>query len=413
MLLSSKNSQIYAKLTKSFMKKGELLVSIPRDHLFSTHTVLSHPKLGPIVRKSFQAQNGSPLSAMEVIIVGILFFKSNPSESAYWSRYLESVPTHYESLIFWPEEALLLLGIRKLALRVKKRLSKISALLEHTKRIVALLHDPSCIAQAKLLASLSMESFLWAYATVMSRSVFVKDASLWNSDLRLEKDIAALPPLLDFFNHSNETECTAGYNPSTQCYELRSEQSWQAGEQVFIKYGQHSNATLLVHYGFAITNNAYDSIDLELDFDQLIEGTVESAAKLTKLHQFGLIDVNGRPKSVKRTKHTLNEEGLGWNTMVAIKTVLIESKEEMARWDLLLEDAPISQHNETLYLQFCRSLYQSLLDQIEEGELHASSIQAETFHPFASSWATYLHLSSIYRSSCRNILSNALASTLN
>jgi len=390
------------------------LVSIPRDYLFSTHTVLTHLKLGGIVRKSFEAPIGSPLSAMEVLIIGLLYFKFNPSENEYWSLYLESIPSQYTSLIFWPSEALPLLGSKRLAERVNHRLSKISGLFEHTRNTFQKFHDSTCAFQLKFLHEFSLDSFLWAYATIMSRSVFVRNAALWNTDLRLEKDIAALPPLLDFFNHSNETECSASYNLSTQCYELRTEQAWAPGDQqVFIKYGHHSNATLLLHYGFAIPNNIYDSIDLDLDLHQLIDGTVECEAKLLKLHEFGLIDPPVRPKSANRLKHTLSMDGIGWNTMVAIKTMLMDSKEETECWDALLEDSPISPNNEMKYGRYCKALYQSMLHKIEEGERIASSTieaaEPTTSSSAPTSWSTYLHLSSIYRACCRLILNNALA----
>jgi hypothetical protein len=371
------------------LEAGTLLVSIPRDRLLSTNTIISHPILGKIIRKSLIDDLESPLTALEALCLGILFFRYSPSQSEFWTRYLETLPSQYESLIFWPSDALKLLGSRETVKQVEKRNTKIMALFEHTKAMYEKHMDAKNDLESKFLPHLTIEAFRWAYATVMSRSVFVSAASLWSSDFALQKDNAALPPLLDFFNHSNETECDAGYSTATQCYELRTKQNWAANSQIFIKYGCHSNYTLLMHYGFAIADNVYDSIPLRIDFHELIGQTAHAEAKFTKLYAYGLIDPPSRINTSKSVKHVLSMDGMTWNTMVALKTMLLKTEEEISNWDRLLEDAAVSEANERDYAEYCRSMYESMLwnlDDAEEEGPNTPNMENKTWHLLANTF---------------------------
>jgi hypothetical protein len=207
---------------------------------------------------------------------------------------------------------------------------------------------------------------------------------------------------LDFFNHINETSCAAGFNPKSQCYELRTDQDWEQGAQVFIKYGSHSNSTLLTHYGFTISDNLYDSILLDLNLEALISESGSMAeAKLAKLHQYGLIGVSTSSQS--KTKHELNLDGIGWNTMVAIKTLLIKTEVELANWDNLLEDMPLSDGNEKDYRTFLLDHYGRCLAEIDQAEAR------DCANSSYSMMSTYRRsLASTFRSGAAMLLKKAL-----
>ena len=58
------------------------------------------------------------------------------------------------------------------------------------------------------------------------------------------------------------------------------------GEQVFYHYGPRSNTFLLYHYGFAISDNPFDSVGIEmrldLDFNKSLLPDVDEMLKPTK-----------------------------------------------------------------------------------------------------------------------------------
>lgn len=380
------------QITDKEGQQGALLVSIPHDRLLSTQMVLNNSYLRNIVAKSFSNPiDGSVLSAMQVLAFGLLYFKFNPAIDSFWTLYIDSMPKTYDSLIFWSPTAIQLLGAPEWAARIAKRLAKISSLHAHalaTFRAYA-------TETVEWLDKVSEGEFRWAYASIMSRSVFVKNSS---RDFALQKDIAALPPFLDYFNHSNDTECEAGYNAATNCYELRTKRDWKPGQQVFIKYGAHSNATLLMHYGFAIENSLNDSIRLDINFDSVIGATKFAEEKLTKLHEMNLISPTFLAPGSRRIKHELTIDGLGWNTMVAIKTMLIETKDELKNWDRLLDDEAISSTNEAHYKQYCATLYGEMLSHIQEADALTSD-GVPNFH---------VEMASLFRSGRRSILESAL-----
>lgn len=304
-----------------------------------------------------------------------------------------------------------LLGAPELVERVTKRKLKIISLYEHMMETVRCYYDEKGPEEEEWLRKISVDEFRWAYASIMSRSVFVEDAALWSGDLKLRKDNAALPPLLDYFNHSNDTEVSAKYDSKACRYELWTKQSWKEGEQVFIKYGAHSNATLLTHYGFAIEENAHDSIRLDLEFVDLIEsmGGDFQDAKISKLLQMNLISPKQGPngRSIK-IKHELSVDGLGWNTMVAIKTMLIDSEKEMLQWDRLLEDEPISPSNEAKYKDYCANLYFRMVTQLDEADKKASKFETENRETGATNTDTWFQLASTFRKGRRTILNAAI-----
>jgi len=51
------------------------------------------------------------------------------------------------------------------------------------------------------------------------------------------------------------------------CYINESRETMKAGQQAFFKYGDHSNKTLLVQYGFCIENNLYESYKFDVRLD--------------------------------------------------------------------------------------------------------------------------------------------------
>lgn len=348
-------------------------------------------------------QAPTKLPAIEVLALGVLYFSANRDESDLWTRYLDTVPMSYHSLISWPSSALKLLGCPRFEKIIAARKFKISTLYAHLRDLLQQHLDLKCESERNLWEYLTLETFSWAYATIMSRSVFVKNAALWNSTIVLQKDTAALPPLLDYFNHSNETECTAGYNHRLKRYELRTNQSWRAGDQVFIKYGAHSNETLLKHYGFAIERNLYDSISYSDPMARLLMVDIVdelSDQKFAKLRQNCLIS-----QATQKVKHELSRDGLGWNTMVAIKTMLM-TQEEMLNWDKLLNDEKVSDANEAAYYKTLLDWYQRDLIHLEAAEDEDKKLSEEADK--SGALALLRHLARVFRAGRRELLQEAI-----
>lgn len=104
--------------------------------------------------------------------------------------------------------------------------------------------------------STSFEIFKFAWLAVHTRTVFYASEEG-------AKDMA-LAPYLDLFNHSPEPNTRTFYDKNTRSYVISSIQRIKRFDQVFISYGNHSNHTLWLDYGFTpIQHNPFNQIQLE------------------------------------------------------------------------------------------------------------------------------------------------------
>jgi hypothetical protein len=101
-------------------------------------------------------------------------------------------------------------------------------------------------------------------------------------DYEIRNNLSCLAPIIDFSNHSYESNAFGDFDTKTQLYILSSNKNnddnkttraiIHANEQICITYDYHNNQTLLIEYGFVMRNNAYDTLvfDLEADIDVIL-----------------------------------------------------------------------------------------------------------------------------------------------
>ncbi|KAF2265383.1 SET domain-containing protein [Lojkania enalia] len=118
------------------------------------------------------------------------------------------------------------------------------------------------------LPSLSKSLFTYAWLIVNTRTFYWEYPDLPNAHPRLPKkrnmlkpeDCYAMCPFMDYFNHT-----THGCNPSATAkgYSVTADRDYSAGEEIYVRYGSHSNDFLLVEYGFVLPVNSADSLPLD------------------------------------------------------------------------------------------------------------------------------------------------------
>ncbi|XP_049541136.1 SET domain-containing protein 4 [Anopheles darlingi] len=136
-----------------------------------------------------------------------------------------------------------------------------------------------------------LERFKWAHFVVNTRSVYIdpeivrminsflpNGGSLFDG-LLSDAPSMALAPFLDFFNHQSGTKTVSKWSltvnqirdrlakgkPLELCYDLFIEREFDRGAQIYISYGTHNNTSLLLEYGFFLTNNPNDFVELTLE----------------------------------------------------------------------------------------------------------------------------------------------------
>lgn len=108
--------------------------------------------------------------------------------------------------------------------------------------------------------TISYDDYLYNWLLVSTRTFFFTSPKVKRRPLARD-DCLALLPLADLFNHA-DVGCEVSYAPSTT-YSIVAHREIQAGEEVFISYGNHSNDFLLVEYGFILADNRWDEASLD------------------------------------------------------------------------------------------------------------------------------------------------------
>jgi hypothetical protein len=130
------------------------------------------------------------------------------------------------------------------------------------------------------VASISIESYSWAYFTVNTRAVYLRERPH-----DVPEDCLALAPFLDMFNHSCDAQVEAGLDlvGDGDQYQIVSRPGFSKYNEVFINYGVHDNLKLHFEYGFALSDNADDAVPVKLrdlcSYASAVKMTLDVAAQ--------------------------------------------------------------------------------------------------------------------------------------
>lgn len=110
---------------------------------------------------------------------------------------------------------------------------------------------------AALDPSLTRQDYLYAWLLVNTRTFYhetPRTAKLPRDDRMI------MQPVADLFNHT-DAGCDVAFGPDS--YTVTADRAYDAGEEVHICYGKHSNDFLLVEYGFVLAENQWDEVCLD------------------------------------------------------------------------------------------------------------------------------------------------------
>ncbi|CAF1497278.1 unnamed protein product [Didymodactylos carnosus] len=110
------------------------------------------------------------------------------------------------------------------------------------------------------------EEFKWAYYTINTRCVHF-DMEIDSKD---QDNNLCLISYLDFVNHSIESSTISKFNHLTHSYEIRTIKSIDLNEQITFLYNSHSNVDLFIEYGFILSSNPYNQLNIEYELEQIL-----------------------------------------------------------------------------------------------------------------------------------------------
>ncbi|OBT49467.1 hypothetical protein VE00_00325 [Pseudogymnoascus sp. WSF 3629] len=139
------------------------------------------------------------------------------------------------------------------------------------------------------------------------------------------KDCMALNPFADYFNHSSQG-CTVEFGP--EGFEITSNKVYEAGEEIYISYGKHSNDFLLAEYGFIMDENDFDHILL----DSVIIPKMD-AVQLQLVRDAGYLG-----------NYVLDKESVCYRTEVALRALCMPAR----RWERFVDSGVDGQHDQAM-----------------------------------------------------------------
>ena len=270
---------------------GEMLLAIPERLLLSHASARRRPGLAELVDCRCC---GGPLAPETMLALHLLLEVAQAAGSPY-AAYVASLPHTYDTPLHWslaevdalPDESERAAALATRAAVDDERRAVLTRLERHADELgEGLIQLRELLRRGSSPGPAATGTWTWAWSTVMTRTMFVPedcgddgggggdgerrsnssgagasgDCALYRaaSDRR---QCYALVPLADLFNHSS-AKCDAGFNRATGMYEFRAPRAYRRGDEVCLCYGFHTNAQLLLQYGFCLAANPADATPL-------------------------------------------------------------------------------------------------------------------------------------------------------
>uniref|UniRef100_A0A6B2L5W5 SET domain-containing protein n=1 Tax=Arcella intermedia TaxID=1963864 RepID=A0A6B2L5W5_9EUKA len=325
------------------IRKGEVILDIPKDIMVTTATVLQSP-VGKAVEVCVE-------DGVDALAIYLLFIRSLKEDSDRYC-YVQKLPTSFSTPIYWDQQTLNELQDHQQIDKIKKQRKELGGNYE---RLLGLFKEKGFCPGIISLDWFSEMDYLWAWNCVMTRSVFANTKSKIIKRFNKDTTHVALIPFADFLNHSNQVETKGVYNVTTNSFQITTLNDIEKDNEIFIHYGSHNNDVFLEVYGFVIDANVNDVAYLKVNLEGVSEEKIEFLAG------FNLIS----------DKYEVNMDGIGWN-LLSVLRIAFSSEDELPLWNNILDDNIISIKNEKLVWEYiekeCSTLLNGMATTLEEDE---------------------------------------------
>ena len=228
---------------------AEEMFSIPESMLFNRAACLASPIAG--IFKEHRQTLFSDRDELALTLL-LLYEKLERGEASPWGPMIRALPEDPGAASLWTERELDLL--QDDALRAEALIK--AAQIEHTyKETFMPIVQKHNLFLGEHGHTCTLSQFRWALLCVESRT-FGRFLPL-----------PSLVPFADLLNHVN-VHTSYRWDPQRAAAVYSCDASGLfphlKGSEAFMSYGPRSNAELLLHYGFALANNRYESVSLQL-----------------------------------------------------------------------------------------------------------------------------------------------------
>ncbi|XP_068316335.1 fructose-bisphosphate aldolase-lysine N-methyltransferase, chloroplastic-like [Pyrus communis] len=176
----------------------------------------------------------------------VVLFEQRMGNDSGWAPYIRWLPRPEEMhcTIFWSDDELELIRQSSVYQETINQRSQIKK--EFLAIRMALKNFP------EMSKSITFMDFMHVYALVTSRA--------WGSMKGY-----SLIPFADFLNHDGTSESIVLSDNDKHISEVIADRNYAPGEQVLIRYGKFSNATLLLDFGFTLSYNVHDQVQVQVN----------------------------------------------------------------------------------------------------------------------------------------------------
>lgn len=215
------------------------VIEIPTSLLMSTQSAKDSPTFVLPAADVLQ-QSEDHIDQETLILALFLLHERAKGVDSHWYPYIQLLPQVFSTPLFHKEDYLESTPVFYLSQTMHHSMSEVCELIG--------------------LKSSSLEDFLWAYTVIGSRAFKVAELG------------TALIPVVDLANHVSFAQeanlVTKGIDHQTDRFILSTtEKKILPDEELCIRYNELANWQLLLYYGFAVENNEFDSIFLQLKMD--------------------------------------------------------------------------------------------------------------------------------------------------
>eukprot|EP01135_Chromosphaera_perkinsii_P006191 Nk52_evm8s442 gene=Nk52_evmTU8s442 len=205
-----------------------------------------------------------------------------------------------ERLWMWAWEAV---GTRSVYFNVRKELG--------TKKTFASTKEtPVAFAETLMKSSGHQHSIVAQVCHPEKSDIIAHDENVRH--LGESENDAALAPFLDMLNHSSEANVSAGFNPDSHCYEIKTLVPLQKDREVFVSYGAHNNDRLLIDYGFVLKDNCNNKVPMKKSLMNLVAKLADEVSLCPVLRQR-----ESNAKTLKSKIEFLKQRGLFKNLFIS------------------------------------------------------------------------------------------------
>ncbi|XP_047967684.1 ribulose-1,5 bisphosphate carboxylase/oxygenase large subunit N-methyltransferase, chloroplastic [Salvia hispanica] len=179
----------------------------------------------------------------------LILYEKHLGKKSEWAPYISRLPLPEDmhSSVFWSDEELEMIRLTALYEETLKQKKQIEKDFLAVKLVSA--NFPA------RLQNITLQDFTYAYGLVTSRA--------WVSSRGV-----SMIPFADFLNHDGTSDSYVLSDEGRQHSEVIADRDFAPGDEVLIRYGKFSNATLLLDFGFTVSCNRYDQVRVELNVPQ-------------------------------------------------------------------------------------------------------------------------------------------------